>query len=421
METTTFSLNYGDSNLTVQVPSANLMGVLQPPLAGEKGDEQALIRSALANPIDSPPLCELVRPGQKVVIVTSDLTRPCPSERMLPAILDELASAGVSDGDVTIVIALGLHRPMSPAELEKSVGNAIYRRVKVINHDPTDTLPLGITSYGTPVEIFRPVVEADIRVCLGNLELHYFAGFSGGAKAILPGCASKATVTANHAMMVLPEASAGRLAGNPLRADIEEGVAMLGVDFILNVVVDGEHNILGAFAGDVTAAQRRGCIMVTARAMALIERKAEIVLVSAGGYPKDVNFYQAHKALETAAYAVREGGVIILAAECREGFGNPVFEEWMSAYSPDELLRRIREQFVLGGHKAAAIASILKRARIFLISSLPDDLVRKCKFEPFDDLEQALQAAGSDLGPQARLLVMPYGGSTLPVLKPTNP
>jgi nickel-dependent lactate racemase len=420
METTTLSLHYGSSNLSVQVPSVNLMGVLRPPVIEEKGDEQELIRAALANPISSPRLCEMVRPGQKVVIVTSDLTRPCPSERMLPPLLDELATAGVADGDITIVIALGLHRPMSPAELEQAVGKEIYRRVRVINHDPKDTVRLGITSFGTPVEIFRPVVEADIRVCLGNLELHYFAGFSGGAKAILPGCASKTSVAANHAMMVLPEASAGRLVGNPLRADIEEGVAMVGVDFILNVIVDGEHHILGAFAGEVTAAQRRGCIMVAARAMTPIERKAEIVLVSAGGYPKDVNFYQAHKALETAAYAVRDGGVIILAAECREGFGHQVFEEWMSSYSPDELLRRIREQFVLGGHKAAAIAVILKRARIFLISSLPDDLVRRCKFEPFDDLQNAFETALAELGPQASSLVMPYGGSTLPVLKPVR-
>jgi nickel-dependent lactate racemase len=287
----------------------------------------------------------------------------------------------------------------------------------VINHDPVDTVRLGVTSAGTPVEFFRPVVEADLRVCLGNLEFHYFAGYSGGAKAILPGCASEATVRANHAMMVRPEAAAARLEDNPVRTDIEEGVAMLGVDFILNVLVDSGHRIVGAVAGEVTAAHRLGCERVAQRGMVPVPGQADIVLVSAGGYPRDINLYQAHKALENAVHAVREGGIVVLVAECGEGYGNRTFEAWMmEAHSPQEVLDRIQREFVLGGHKAAAIASILKRAAVYLVSALPAESVRRGGLVPFHDLDEAMEMALGEVGPEASVIVLPRGGSLLPVV-----
>lgn len=416
MSTITLQLPFGHSQLDVGVSTFNLLGVFVPRRGTEVPDEAALLRDALAHPIGTLRLRDLAQAGQKVVVVTSDLTRPCPSRRLLPSVLEELAAVGVSERDVTIVMALGLHRSMTEAELEASVGPEVYRRVRVINHDPADTVRLGVTSVGTPVEIFCPVVEADFRVCLGNLELHYFAGYSGGAKAVFPGCASKATVQANHAMMVHPEAGTGRLEGNPVRADIEEGVAMLGVDFILNVVVNGQHRIVGAVAGEVTDAHRVGCELVKQRGMVPIPKLADIVLVSAGGYPKDVNLYQAQKALDNAAYAVRPGGAIILVAECGEGMGNQTFENWMrEARSPDELLDRIQQEFIVGGHKAAAIASVLKRARVYLVSRLSDELVRCCGLVPFKDLREAFKAAIDEMGQKANLIVMPQGGAVLPI------
>jgi len=415
MNTTTVQLPFGHSQVCVDIPASNLLGIFLPHKGEEVLDEAALLREALAHPVRAPRLRDLARSGQKVVIATSDLTRPCPSERLLPLVLDELAAAGVSEADVTVVVALGLHRAMTEPELEAAVGPDVYRRVRAINHDPTDTVRVGTTSAGTPIDIFRPVVEADLRVCLGNLEPHYFVGYSGGAKAIIPGCASKATVQANHAMMVRPEAAAGRLEGNPVRADIEEGVAMLGVDFILNVVVDGHHRIVGAVAGEVTAAHRRGCEMVARRSKVSIPQAADIVLVSPGGYPKDVNLYQAQKGLDNGAYAVRPGGIIVLVAECKEGLGNRTFEAWvMEAGSPEDLLRRIQKEFVLGGHKAAAIASVLMRATVYLVSRLPAELVRHCGMVPFDDLAAALEAAFNKVGSAAKVIVLPQGGSLLP-------
>jgi nickel-dependent lactate racemase len=291
----------------------------------------------------------------------------------------------------------------------------------VINHDPSDIVRLGVTSRGTPVEILRTVVEADVRICVGNLELHYFAGYSGGAKAILPGCASRATVQANHAMMVKPEACAGRLDGNPVRADLEEGAAMVGIDFILNVLVDSQHRITGAVAGEVSAAHRQGCELVAEQGIVPVAGLADVVLVSAGGFPKDVNFYQAQKALDNAAHVVRPGGTIVLVAECGEGLGNVTFETWLrEASSPRQVLDRIQHEFVLGGHKAAAVASVLERASVYLVSSLPAEVVEACGLIPSDDVEQALNIALSQAGKSAGILVMPQGGSVLPVWTSPN-
>jgi nickel-dependent lactate racemase len=215
--------------------------------------------------------------------------------------------------------------------------------------------------------------------------------------------------------MVKPEAAAGRLDDNPVRLDLEEGAAMLGVDYIFNVVLDGEHNIVAAFAGEVTAAHRAGCRVVSERGMLLIPRLGDIVVASAGGYPKDINFYQAHKALENAKYFVRPGGIIILVAECREGYGSPIFEQWMlGAKSPDELIEKIQREFVLGGHKAAAIALIEKRASIYLVSSLPDEVVRGSRITPFASVQAAIDAALQTLGQDSQVLVLPIASSILP-------
>jgi nickel-dependent lactate racemase len=189
------------------------------------------------------------------------------------------------------------------------------------------------------------------------------------------------------------------------------------VDFILNVVVDGQHRMVGAVAGEVTAAHREGCELVKRRSTVPIPRRADVVLVSAGGYPKDVNLYQAQKALDNAAHAVRRGGTIVLVAECSEGYGNRTFETWMrEAGSPDDLLDRIQQEFVLGGHKAAAIASVLKWAEVYLVSAMPPDAVRQCGMVPFDDLSGAIGAALGGAGPEACVAVLPQGGSVLPIV-----
>lgn len=409
-------LPYGTGTLRVAIPEQNLIDVIFPEGSGaDQKDEQALICAALDHPIGTPPLRLLAKPGQKIAIITSDMTRPCPSDRMLPYILDELKAAGVRDDDIFVVLGLGLHRPMTTEEIESVVGADVVRRVRVINHDANDVVRLGVTTRETPVEFFRPVVEADFRICLANLEFHWFAGYSGGAKAILPGVASKACVTANHSLMTQSGVGSGRIEDNPLRLDIEEGAAMLGVDFIFNVVVDGEHHILGAVAGDVRAAHRAGCRMIAERGMVRVDRKADIVIAGAGGFPKDINMYQAHKGLENASYFVRDGGAVILAAECREGWGNKTFESWMlAAVSPQDVLDRIQHDFQLGGHKAAGIAKIEHRVKVYLVSSMPAEQAARMFMNAQPNLQQALDAAFSEIGADSRVLALPFAGSIIP-------
>ena len=417
MTTTKIALPYGRGEIFASVPTDSLVGIFQPRGRMHSETEDGVLRRALREPIASRRLSALARGRRRVVVVTSDLTRPCPSAKLLPHLLRELKEGGVADDQVTIIIALGLHRAMSAAELEAAVGSESFRRVEVLNHDPQEVVHLGTTARGTPVEIFTRVVDADFRVCLGNLEFHYFAGFSGGAKAILPGCASQATITANHALMVQPGARAGRLHDNPVRQDLEEGAGMVGVDFIYNVVLDAEHTIADAVAGEVTAAHRKGCEIVAERGSVPVPRSADIVVVSAGGYPTDLNLYQAQKALDNAIHAVKPGGAIIWIAACSEGFGNPVFREWLEeADSPDQILDRIQERFVLGGHKAAAIAAAVKRARIYLVSDLIPENGPLCGIRQFDDLEAALQAAQADSGADAEITVLPRGASVFPMV-----
>jgi len=403
-------LPFGRHRLSLDIPDeVGCISVLDPRRANID-----IVRLALIAPIDSPPLRQLVKAGQKIAIITSDITRPCPSYKLLPPLLDELASAGVRNEDLTIIFGLGTHRKQTEEEIISLVGSEIAARIKCIDSDPEKTVFVGKTSRGTSVEVFEPVVEADVRIVLGNVEPHYFAGYSGGAKAIVPGVCSAQTIRNNHAMMVDPRARAGNIEDNPVRLDIEEGAALVGIDFILNVVLDSHKNIVYAVAGHPITAHRMACRVVDALSMSLIRQLADIVIVSAGGYPKDLNMYQAQKALDNASVAVKPGGIIIWLAQCSEGFGSKTFEEWMVGSSTEQIINNIQKDFVLGGHKAAAIARVLKRASIMLISDMGDDIVRSIGMEPYHDLNEALQFAIQRCGSNPDVVVIPEGASVLP-------
>ncbi len=413
-------LKYGNVTLTLDIPEPGTRAfVLKPGRAAPPGGEAGMIRSALAHPIDSPLLSEIVSAGQKVAIITSDLTRPCPSARLLPPVLDELKLGGVRDTDITVIFGLGTHRPHTPAEQRWLVGGNIYRRVACMDSSLADVELIGHTRQGTPVAIFRPALEADVRVCLGVIEYHYFVGYSGGLKAIIPGVCGTSTIQHNHCMMTQPGATAATLIGNPVRQDIEEAGELVGAHFILNVILDESKRVVHAVAGHPRKAHRAGCARLDAFGRATIEEPVDIVVVSAGGCPKDINLYQAQKALDNARHIIRPGGVILLVAECSEGLGNPTFEAWMhDPGGPDAILARIQREFVLGGHKAAAIAMTMKQADVYLVSSLPANLVRSMGFYPFDDVDEALRTALARAG--RTVAVMPEGGLVLPVLANSN-
>ncbi len=406
---------FGAGTQCVEVPSKSLLGILSPnPMpVGLTGEDE--VERALAAPVHSPALRDIVKPGEKIAIVTSDITRPMPTHIVMPALLDELYAAGISKQDITLVFALGSHRMHTEAERHKLAGDRAWSEIACIDGDASDCVHIGVTSRGTPVDIVRVVAEADRRICLANIEYHYFAGYSGGAKSIMPGVSTRDAIQSNHSRMVEETACAGRIKGNPVREDIEEAAAMVGIDFLLNVVLDEHKKIIKAVAGDAKYAHREGCSFLDDLYMKRIPERADIVLVSQGGAPKDLNLYQTQKALDNAKHAVKKGGVIILIGSCKEGMGEHVFEEWMtSAPTASSLIDRIQKEFRLGGHKAAAIAMVLENSDIYLVSDMAPDFVKSIFLTPYPNAQAALDAAFAKLGKNASILAMPYGGSTLP-------
>ena len=409
---------FGSGYQEVELPREHLLAILN---ANEisvslTGSEE--VARALDHPIGKPKIGEVVHPGEKIAIITSDITRPCPTGKILPTLLDRLYEAGVKAEDIVLVFALGSHRPHTEEEKRRLAGDRAWKEIRCVDSDPNDCVHMGKTRRGTPVDITRVVAQADRRICLGNIEYHYFAGFSGGAKAIMPGVSTRQAIQVNHAMMIHPDAYAGKLEGNPLREDIEEAGAICGIDYIVNVVLDEHKNIICAVAGDVTWAHREGCRFLDRLYRKELEEKADIVLVSQGGAPKDLNLYQTQKALDNAKHAVRDGGVIILMGSCKEGLGEKTFGQWIEeAKTPRDLVERVKTDFRLGGHKAAAIAMVLEKADVFLESEMEEALVRKCFLQPYRSAQEALDAAFAKLGADAKVIAMPCGGSTLPCLK----
>lgn len=409
---TLIDLKYGKGHFQVEVPDKNYAGTLLPnELAGAK-DEQAEIKRALENPIGSERLREKLKKGMKAVVIISDVTRPCPSFKFLPLLLDEINAGGVPDEDVTVIVARGTHRKTTEEE-KKALMGISYGRVRCIDDDPADCKYVGTSTFGHKIYIFREVVDADAVICTGNTEYHYFAGYSGGAKAVLPGCASLETVKINHEMMTSPKAETGRL-DSPIREEIDQVPGMMKIDFLLDVVLNSKKEIVAAVAGDVMKAHREGVKLVD-RMYCVQVPKADIVLVSAGGYPKDINMYQAQKAMDNAKHAVKDGGAMILVAQCTECLGNDVFACWVDeATTIEAQARRMDEHFELGGHKASVIAKTAMKCDIYLVSEIPDETVRKMFLIPAKTPEEALKASFKKLGPDARVLVSPYGGMVLP-------
>ena len=405
---------FGKDWIEYNTKTQQLLGEILPEELPVLSDPAAEIRLALQNPKGTPPLREMVQGKHQIAIAISDGTRPVRSKLLLPPLLDELSSAGISMEQITVLVALGIHRALTEAELIALVGSETYQRVRVINHDPEDTILLGRTSRGTPLEINRCFAAADFKICTGNIDLHFFAGYAGGAKAMMPGLSTRAAIANNHRMQLEAGSASGILEGNPVREDIDEAGQIVGIDFILNLVQNESKEVVAVCAGDPIAAHRAGCRIIDRLYKVPITGKAALVIASAGGHPKDVNLYQAQKALDNASHAVQQGGTIILLAACPEGYGETVFAEWLQEANgqPQQVLQRLQRGFLLGGHKAAAIARVAVQARVILVSQLSDEMVRKAFMEPAESLQQALQLAAWQSAES--IWLMPYACYTLP-------
>ncbi len=411
-------LKLGKENVRLEMPTENLIGVLKGNFEERnisEYEETVRIEQALQRPIGTGRLSSLVKRRQKVAILVSDITRPVPTRKLLPPLIRELYRANIPDKDIKIVFGMGIHRPHTIKEQRDLVGERIFNTIECADSTKEGYIHVGKTTRGTPLNISNPVVEANIRICTGNIEYHYFAGYSGGAKAIMPGAADYETIKSNHGFQLDKNAQTGKLEGNPVREDIEEVAEKLRISFILNVVLNENKQILQAFAGHHLKAHRVGCEYLDRLYRVDVPELADIVVVSAGGYPKDINLYQAQKALDNASHAVKPGGIIILVAKCDEGYGNDTFAQWIKeADTPRHLEERLKHTFVLGGHKAAAIARVVKRAEVFMVTAMAKPDVEATFFTKKPTVQKALEDALSIAGDGAKVLVIPQGGSILP-------
>ena len=417
-------LPYGKTDVCVRVPARNLLGTIEP--ADRQGvvDAKAEVERALKDPIPvgSKRLSEIASPESKVAIVVDDSTRKAPTEMMILPVLAELNLAGVKDENITVIFGCGTHRAVKPEEATAMLGAEVIKRIKAVSHDckATDLINLGTTkTHGNKVLINRNFAEADVRVILGDVGFHYYAGYGGGRKSVLPAVCGEETIKHNHAMLLHANARTGNLEDNPVHQDMTEAAQLAKVDFVLNVVENKKGEIVKAFAGDLEQVFREAVLLVDEMFRVTIDRRADILVVSAGGYPADMNLYQAYKALDNALDAIKRGGVIILVAECPEGHGNQVFYDWMMRLGDlKNVEREIKRNFVMGGHKAYYLLKAQQNHQIILVSSIPDYYATsifklKTARAVNDALTEALKIAGS----ASRVWAMPQGSFTLPAFK----
>jgi lactate racemase len=386
---TSIELPYGRETISVSVPSDKLVGTFLPRSLSPVGDPVQSLRDALASPVSGPRLREMASKTCRVAVGIEDATRPVPNSLLVDAVMSELETARVAPQQVTVIVATGLHRPMTDDELSAALGRW-HGVVRHENHDANDSRRLshlGTTSLGTDISINRSFMEADLKITTGDVEYHQFCGYGGGAKCVYPGMADAAAIRANHSRMDLPGTGPGVIDGNPVREEVNEVGRMSGVDFNLSIAMDAEHRIVGVNAGAPDLSFRQSCRLVDEMYLVDVPCRADLVIASPGGYPKDIDLYQSQKAIEEATQVVKPGGNVVVTARCNEGSGSELFETWMQeAYSAHDIIRRIQEEFVMGGHKAYQIAREVQRANVHLFSEILPGRVRSWLMTPIGSI-----------------------------------
>lgn len=418
-----FALPYGKGKLSLELPDARVRGVLRSRIEEYRPGlcPEALVEAALREPIGCAPLRELSRGKRKVTIIASDHTRPVPSRILMPALLREIR-LGNPAAEITILIATGCHRTTTKQELAAKFGPEIAEKEHIVIHDCDDRAGLcllGTLPSGGECWVNRLAVEADLLVSEGFIEPHFFAGYSGGRKSVLPGIAGRETVLANHCAEFIdhPLSRAGILEGNAIHRDMVWAAEQAGLAFILNVVLNGDKQVIHAVAGEMHAAHEAGCRFLEGLCGA-DAIPAEIAVSTNGGYPLDQNIYQAVKGMTAAEATVKPGGVIIMLAQSGDGHGGEAFCREMSAgENMDELyagiMRRKRNETTPDQWQAQIMIRILQRARIIYVSEAPDELVRSLHMTPAHSMPEALRLAEAMTGPDAGVTVIPDGVSVI--------
>ncbi|WP_308694822.1 nickel-dependent lactate racemase [uncultured Sutterella sp.] len=428
MTLATYDFAYGNGRKTFQYDSDDVLKVVRTEPFEVMQNVHEHVLETLYHPIGLPPVNEIVKPGDTVAFICNDPTRIANSEIFMPILVNEMNKLGVPDENMKIVFALGTHRAMTPEEMEKEVSPEVARRIKMYNSIATnkdDFEYFGTTSLGTPVWINKELCHVDHIFLTGTIVHHYFSGYGGGRKAILPGCAAMETVRMNHSHMLSEKAGLGRMEGNPCYDDQMEGVALFAKGrslFLFNAILNAKHEFLKIFAGDYIKAHKEACKFVDKVYGCEIPKEADLVIASCGGYPKDINVYQMQKTMDNAACAVRKGGVVILLAECIEGSGSAKLEETFRRLGTPEAIRKeLEDNFQIGANKAFAITRPISKAKFILVTALNRDLAKSMHFTAaVDTVEEALKLAHEYLGDHPSTIMMPEGSLTVPRVAPEH-
>lgn len=419
-----YPLKYGKTVTEVEIPAEEVIEVIEPADFQPKFEDPVqIIRHALANPIGTPPLGQIVQLGEKVVVTVNDITRLTKSEIFVPIIIEELNGAGIPDQDITILFANGLHKQMTEVEMQRIIGPDIYARVNILQHDGinSDFTFVGTTSRGNDVYINRAVTDADRVILTGGIILHHLAGYGGGRKNIIPGVARQDSIFFNHRMMVDPRAEAGNIDDNPIHEDVVEACSMVNPDFLFNVITDHQGAIAAAVAGHWQEAHAAGRDIADLLYKGPIQQLADVVIASGGGFPKDIDLRQSKKGYYHAVRAVKPGGTIIAVVACEEGIsreGDP-FAEWLDKYRTlDEVREAMLKQFDIGGLNAYRTREVQAQARLVLVTELDTTQLNDLGVEAYgiDQLQRVVDEARSAAGPNPTIYVMPQAGLTLPSL-----
>ena len=417
-------LGYGRQGLEVELPDH--ADVLLPRQTAAVADPTSAVEAVLASPMGSPPLRELLRPGDRVAVVISDITRPVPNRVLLPPLLRTLEGAGVARQDIVIVNGTGMHRANTKEELVFMLGRELLDAYRLVQHDARDRSSLTYlitTARGAEVWLNREYLEADVRILTGFVEPHIFAGYSGGGKAVLPGVAGADIVMSNHGadMLSHPRATWCQAEGNPIFEEMRDVALASRPTFLLNVTLNERKEITGVFAGELVAAHEAGIAQAARQALRPVPHLYDIVVSANLGYPADINLYQSVKGASVAARAVTEGGVIILAAECADGLGREEYVELLtSEASPAALLDRIHSSGFARYDQwgVQCLAMVQRKAGVYLYSSMAPEVARSAHVIPCDDVSATVRELArrhrTEHGTEPSIAVLPYGQLTVP-------
>lgn len=419
-----YSYKYGHGYKDFSLEQEKVMAEIKVAEMAPLTDLKQAVLDAIYHPIDSKPLNELLQPGQKVAFICNDPTRVANSHDFMPILVEELNKMGIKDEDMRIVFALGTHRKMTQEEMIEAVGEDVAKRLPMYNSDcnkQEDFEYFGETSFGTPVWLNKLICDVDLVIMTGTIVHHFFSGFGGGRKAVLPGVAAMETIRRNHSLMMSPDAQLGKLHGNPVYEDQMEGVRLFAKEhrmFLFNAILDAKKQFLKIFAGDWEKAHLEACKFVDKVYGVEIDAPADIVIASCGGYPKDINVYQLQKTMDNAWCAVKDGGVVIIIGECEEGSGSAALEKALQEHpSPDAIKLQLEKNFVIGAHKAFAITRLMKKAKFILVSALDKKIASDLLFEAVDNVDEAIKLAEKYVGSDYKIILMPQGSLTVPLLR----